>query len=260
MRTGSSEFLTSSPCVSAVRSLRGIDYDDDDDAPAKLDAFLRHVQRIFTAYGGNLVHLSVGDKGAYLYGVFGSPYAHEDDAARASAAALELRELPKITAITTLQIGITYGRLRSGLYGHEHRQAFTCLGDAVNLAARTIGSVDKFNAGGTRMRHTANSKKGSSGSPCLNANLQLVALHHAHDPAYPPQWNQAVPFGLIRSCGRPTGSRWGEAVPLTGSQISKLATTLDEQIGTFRGCRCSPPTWASASATSRPAARCTSRR
>ena len=115
LRTGSSEFLTElRPAYPLFARFGGIDYDDDDDAPAKLDAFLRHVQRILTAYGGNLVHLSVGDKGAYLYGVFGSPYAHEDDAARASAAALELRELPKITAITTLQIGITYGRLRSG--------------------------------------------------------------------------------------------------------------------------------------------------
>jgi Trypsin-like peptidase domain/Effector-associated domain 1 len=61
-----------------------------------------------------------------------------------------------------------------------------------------IGTVEGFNASGTRVRHTANSKHGSSGSPCLNADLQLVALHHAHDPAYPPQWNQAVPFGLIQ--------------------------------------------------------------
>jgi hypothetical protein len=62
----------------------------------------------------------------------------------------------------------------------------------------TIGSVSSFNASGTRVRHTANSKDGSSGAPCLNADLQLVALHHAHDPAYPPQWNQAIPFDLIR--------------------------------------------------------------
>jgi hypothetical protein len=62
----------------------------------------------------------------------------------------------------------------------------------------SIGTVKEFNLGGTRMRHTANSKNGSSGSPCLNADLQLVALHHAHDPAFPPQWNQAIPFGLIQ--------------------------------------------------------------
>lgn len=69
----------------------------------------------------------------------------------------------------------------------------------------SIGSVENFNTGGTRMRHTANSKKGSSGSPCFNADLQLVALHHAHDPAYPPQWNQAVPFGLIQKVWQDNG-------------------------------------------------------
>ena len=138
LRTGSGEFLTElRPAYPLFARFGGIDYDDDA-APAKLDEFVRHVQRIFAAYGGNLVHLSVGDKGAYLYGVFGSPQAHEDDAARALAAALELRELPKVTAVSELQIGITYGRLRSGMYGHEHRQAFTCLGDAVNLAARLM--------------------------------------------------------------------------------------------------------------------------
>ena len=35
-------------------------------------------------YGGNVLQLTLGDKGAYLYGVFGSPVAHEDDAARAA--------------------------------------------------------------------------------------------------------------------------------------------------------------------------------
>jgi class 3 adenylate cyclase len=138
LRTGSSEFLTElRPAYPLFVRFGGIDYDDNE-APAKLDGFVRHVQRIFTADGGNLVHLSVGDKGAYLYGVFGSPVAHEDDATRAAAAALELRELPKITTVTDLQIGIAYGRLRSGMYGHQHRQAFTCLGDAVNLAARLM--------------------------------------------------------------------------------------------------------------------------
>src|SRR5206468_1152041 len=97
--------------------------------------------RIFFSYGGNLIHLSLGDKGGYLYGVFGSPQAHEDDAARAATAALELRDLPHITDVENLQIGVTYGRLRSGMYGHEHRQAFTCLGDAVNLAARLMAKA-----------------------------------------------------------------------------------------------------------------------
>jgi V8-like Glu-specific endopeptidase len=41
---------------------------------------------------------------------------------------------------------------------------------------------------------------GSSGSPCFNANLELVALHHAGDPTVPweqPEWNQAIPVQNI---------------------------------------------------------------
>ena len=57
-------------------------------------------------YGGNVLQLTLGDKGAYLYGVFGSPVAHEDDAARAAAAALELRDLDRTTDARDIQIGI----------------------------------------------------------------------------------------------------------------------------------------------------------
>jgi hypothetical protein len=68
-------------------------------------------------------------------------------------------------------------------------------GEPLQLA---IGTVKEFNASGTRLRYDANSKDGSSGSPCFNADLQLVALHHAHDPAYPPKWNQAIPFTIVQ--------------------------------------------------------------
>jgi S1-C subfamily serine protease len=61
-----------------------------------------------------------------------------------------------------------------------------------------IGTIKEFNGNGTRVRYDANSKNGSSGGPCLNADLQLVALHHAHDLATPPQWNQGIPFGVIQ--------------------------------------------------------------
>jgi Trypsin-like peptidase domain/Effector-associated domain 1 len=63
----------------------------------------------------------------------------------------------------------------------------------------SIGSVTAFNAAGTRMRYDANSRDGSSGSPCFDADLQLVALHHARDPqGFPPAWNQAVPIELVQ--------------------------------------------------------------
>src|SRR5205823_813122 len=136
---GRGEFLAElRPAFPLFVRFGGIDYDFDDDAIEKLDIFVRHVQRIVTSYAGNLLHVTLGDKGAYLYAVFGSPLAHEDDAARAAAAALELRDLAFVTAVTEIQIGIAYGRLRSGMYGHAQRQTFTCLGDAVNLAARLM--------------------------------------------------------------------------------------------------------------------------
>jgi hypothetical protein len=69
----------------------------------------------------------------------------------------------------------------------------------------TIGTVTAFNGAGTRIRYDANSKDGSSGSPCFDADLRLVALHHAHDPHYPPAWNQAIPIGMVHQVWRKHG-------------------------------------------------------
>ena len=139
LREGRGELLAElRPAYPVFLRFGGIDYDDDPDAISKLDDLVRQAQRVLTSYGGNLLQLTLGDKGAYLYAIFGSPLAHEDDAARAAAAALELRELEGLTAATAIQIGVSHGRLRSGTYGHERRRTFVCLGDAVNLAARLM--------------------------------------------------------------------------------------------------------------------------
>ena len=127
-----------SPCSSASA---GIDYDNDPDAHLLLDHFIRRAQRVIDGYGGNLLQLTIGDKGAYLHAVFGAPLAHEDDAARACAAAIDVLALEAGTAVAGLQVGLSQGRLRSGAYGHRHRRAFSCLGDAVNLAARLMSAA-----------------------------------------------------------------------------------------------------------------------
>ena len=69
----------------------------------------------------------------------------------------------------------------------------------------TVGTIKEFNPNGTRVRYDANSKDGSSGSPCFDADLQIVALHHSHDPHIPPQWNQAVPFSVIKKTWSDSG-------------------------------------------------------
>ena len=145
LSAGRGEFLAElRPAIPLFIRFGGIDYDGngDDDAIAKLDDFVRRSQRILDDYGGNALQLTLGDKGAYLYAVFGSPRAHEDDAARAVSAALELRQLDAVTAARDIQIGITHGRLRSGTYGHDMRRTFCCLGDAVNLSARLMSAAE----------------------------------------------------------------------------------------------------------------------
>jgi len=52
------------------------------------------------------------------------------------------------------------------------------------------------------LTHDANTLHGSSRSPCLNAKLELVALHNAGDPMYDdgngaPKQKQAVPLEPI---------------------------------------------------------------
>ena len=142
MRTGRGEFLAELRiAVPVFVRFTGIDYDSDDDAIEKLDDFVQRVQRVFAEHGGNLLQLTLGDKGAYLYAVFGSPQAHEDDAARAAAAAIQIRGLEGATAAREIQVGVARGRLRSGTYGHELRRTFVCLGDAVNLAARLMSKA-----------------------------------------------------------------------------------------------------------------------
>jgi class 3 adenylate cyclase len=108
LQAGHGEFLAElRPAYPLFLRFRGIDYDydADDEAAAKLDGFIRSVQRILVSYGGNLLQITIGDKGAYLYAVFGSPRAHEDDAARAGDAARGLRTLHATAAQSGTEIG-----------------------------------------------------------------------------------------------------------------------------------------------------------
>ncbi len=117
----------------------GIDYEADPEAPAGLDAFIRQVQRILARFDGSLLQVTIGDKGSYLYAVFGAPIAHEDDIDRAASAALELRQLPEqLDYLEPLKIGVTFGRMRVGAYGGNARRTYGVLGDPVNLSARLM--------------------------------------------------------------------------------------------------------------------------
>ena len=219
LRTGRGEFLTElRPAYPLFLRFGGIDYDRDESASAKLDDFIRHVQRIVTGYGGNLLQLTLGDKGAYLYVVFGAPHAHEDDAARAAAAALELRDLEGVTFARDVQVGIAYGRLLSGTYGHPRRQTYTCLGDAVNLAARLMS---KAPAGQIYVTDVVRQAAGTS------------FAWDAVPPVTVRGKENAIPvFALTQASGRASRGRASHVQPMVGraAELARFAAKLDQAL------------------------------
>jgi class 3 adenylate cyclase/tetratricopeptide (TPR) repeat protein len=125
------------PAVALMLQFGGIDYDNDADAGRRLDAYIRQVQAIVSRYDGQLLDVTIGDKGSYLYIVFGAPAAHDNDAALAIASALELRQ-----ATPNVRIGIAGGQMRCGAYGSSQRRTYGVLGDKTNLAARLMGLAE----------------------------------------------------------------------------------------------------------------------
>jgi class 3 adenylate cyclase/tetratricopeptide (TPR) repeat protein len=120
----------------------GLDYENDETVGQKLDTYIRWVQQVLARYEGRLIQLTTGDKGSYLYAVFGAPLAHDDDACRAVATAIELQSTPpEMDFIAGVQIGISQGRMRTGAYGGTTRRTYGVLGDEVNVAARLMGKA-----------------------------------------------------------------------------------------------------------------------
>lgn len=141
LSAGQGEFLTELRPVTAVFvGFDGIDYDDDSQAPAKLDLFIRTVQAEALKLDGSLLQLTVGDKGSYLYLAFGAPVSNEDDSRRAVTVAQALLQVPaELGFITGLRIGMSQGIMRTGAYGGHQRRTYGALGDETNMAARLMG-------------------------------------------------------------------------------------------------------------------------
>lgn len=138
--SGAAEVGSLRPVTPLFLKFSGIDFDGDDQAGAKLDRFVRRMQQIVHRYGGSLLQLIIGDKGAYIYAVFGAPVAHEDDSTRALRAALAIRHLPaELDYIDSVQMGLTRGDLWAGNCGAAVRRSYAVMGFDVNLSARLMG-------------------------------------------------------------------------------------------------------------------------
>lgn len=73
------------------------------------------------------------------------------------------------------------------------------LGEPIKIAEGVVLKLPADNDCAFRLRHSASTDYGSSGSPCLDALYScLLALHHAGDPLSAfARYNQAIPTGLI---------------------------------------------------------------
>ena len=92
---------------------------------------MRHVVRVTTSLGGEVIQVTGGDKGTVALLTFGAPTSSPDDATRAVAAAVRL-----VRALPTASAGVTTGMAFAGRIGDERRSVYTVIGDPVNLAAQ----------------------------------------------------------------------------------------------------------------------------
>ncbi|WP_141727913.1 adenylate/guanylate cyclase domain-containing protein [Thermogemmatispora onikobensis] len=107
---------------------------DPEDLRTLMSRYYAHARQIITAHGGTLEKF-IGDA---VMAVFGLPRAHGDDAERALAAALALRQAvendPLFPPAFRLRIGISSGEVVAT--GDSSQGDFLVTGDAVNVAAR----------------------------------------------------------------------------------------------------------------------------
>jgi class 3 adenylate cyclase len=100
---------------------------------------------------GGIVNQMVGDG---LMAIFGAPLPREDHRERAVVAARQMIELIRLfneeqAARDKIQIqigiGIGSGQVVAGYTGTLHRATYTCVGDAVNVAARLEAETKVLN-------------------------------------------------------------------------------------------------------------------
>lgn len=144
IRAGLGEFeIELRPAVALFLRFSGIDYDYDSNAEEKLKRLVSLTQATVRRYDGNVLQVTIGDKGSYLYAVFGAPFAHEDDVLRTLTVALELREaISALGYLDPVQIGISRGMMRAGAYGASTRRTYGVQGDEVNLAAHLMNRAE----------------------------------------------------------------------------------------------------------------------
>jgi class 3 adenylate cyclase len=127
------------PTTALFVGFEGIDYDDDVAAGEKLDLLIKLAQNMLLREGGDLLQLTIGDKGNYFYVAFGQSSPQSNHLDKAITTALRLRRLlTALDFITMVKMGISWGWMRLGAYGGRQRCTYGVLGEEVNRAAKLM--------------------------------------------------------------------------------------------------------------------------
>ncbi|HJS20050.1 MAG TPA: adenylate/guanylate cyclase domain-containing protein [Anaerolineales bacterium] len=122
-------------------------YSENEDPAEIIDLLNNYFALMFDAITGHhgTVNQMLGDG---LMAIFGAPIHRDSHREEAVRAALEMMSLLEgfnqqqaLLNRTQIQVGIgmATGRMIAGYTGTQHRATYTCVGDAVNLAARIEG-------------------------------------------------------------------------------------------------------------------------
>lgn len=113
-------------------------YAQPEDALRQLQAVARQIQEIVRNLEGSVYQITADESVTTAVVVFGvSPWAHEDDATRAVAAAVKLHKAGGDLGVTTSS-GVATGKLYCTTYGHNGVRTPAIVGPAMNLAARLM--------------------------------------------------------------------------------------------------------------------------
>jgi len=221
VRAGKSDMLSELRQATALfLKFSGLSYDTEVDAGVKLDTFIQWVDRVIAPYDGALVQLIVGDKGSYLYIVFGAPVAHKDDAIQAILAALDLAAPPETLAyITDIQIGIAYGQMRVGAYGSPTQRTYGAIGDKTNLAARLMQAATPSLAG---------SMPGQRGTIICNDSIYEIARTKIEFEPLPPiiVKGKTQPMAIYRPIGKLRNEENPDSTPARTLERARLIDRL----------------------------------
>lgn len=216
-------------------------------------------------YGGVINKIDLYDHGDKLLAFFGAPLAHEDDAERATRAALEMQTTLAAQFESeglTQQIGLNYGYVFAGSVGDAQRREYTIMGDEVNLAARLMSAAapgEVLASQSVRRKVQALFDLTARGEVMLKGKLAPVPTFHVAGVRAVPgsvrgltgihalridrrtEWDQ-----LLAALGQLPSGR-GQIVCLTGEAglgKSRLKTDLHQQFehATFQ--RTDSATWA----------------